>query len=781
MKNQNPPNIKVTTLDNNNRVQIELNGKRVRKPYITNQVIKLDGDFIVKVLSYDAKNKIIVGKKLQPCIYVWTTKSYSKTNTYKVGLVNWQSVQKRINQTDTTGVLEKIELKGEFPLSVYDPSITEQIETEIHKRIGLSRNDKSREAVQADYKSVIEPIILQVINDFKSKKIIDVESPTPRYFQKDAAVLAVDYYKNSDRGWIQWTCGSGKSNGGYFIFDAVRKIYNNERNLVVLLVPNRQLVVQTHDDWQSIVHGRGKLLKSLKLGDVAGSTNDVGEISRWIDDLTKNTVNLLISTYHSSYLIGKALLMSGVSADFLIYDEVHRLTGENSKVWKKCLQNSKLPAKKRLAMTASPVEYTTSSVGFSGMENEQMFGKKFHTYSFLDAQFDGYIAPLELKGISLPEDMREYYESYMKKNEKIINKDMLNYDIGDDSELEDIALDEGNIIFFAQLHNTLLALQSGEITHPIIYANSTARIRRFIACLVAMAPDYGVNINYHNVFGHNDKSIEGRINELNTKFAKSKIGVVGNVYCLQEGISIKEIDSVILIDPRSSAPSIIQILGRPIRLNGKDKVAKVYLPIIIKEENGKITLDKDYFQRSVSWMMSIAAADEDLHNMILNGIDITSKSREGIEVCEIKAKTKKGSISSLNRTPKTQHLLSEVDFSDYKKHIELKTIISTKKNVNSIMNTESGMDDYLNRQARTFIISYEEKLKISLSNFNPKCMNHYENLCNTELGYLEEFNQKYKVSNEVSESILKMNGIDKISQLAHSLKEKTIEATIELI
>ena len=44
-------------------------------------------------------------------------------------------------------------------------------------------------------------------------------------------------------------------------------------------------------------------------------------------------------------------------------------------------------------------EYTKKSTGFSGLENKKLFGKCFHTYSFLDAQFDGYVAPLEILGI----------------------------------------------------------------------------------------------------------------------------------------------------------------------------------------------------------------------------------------------------------------------------------------------------------------------------------------------------------------------------------------------
>lgn len=769
--------MKITRLDNNNRVKIDLGGQRVRTPYQIGEVVKLSDELVVKVLSYE--NKTIIGKELQPSIYVWTTKSYSKTNTYKVGLVNWQSVKTRINQTDTTGVLEKIEIVRVFPLSVYDPKVTEKIEDEIHNRIGLSRKDKSREAVQADYKSVIEPTILEVIQEFKSKKVIGGNYPTPRYFQKDACEIAKDYYKTNDRGWIQWTCGSGKSSGGYFIWD--ESIPKSEKNLVVILVPNRQLVVQTHDDWAEIVKGRGKSFKSMKIGGVDGSTNDVGEISRWIDNLTNTSTNLIQSTYQSSHLVGQALKMSGVSADFVIYDEVHRLTGNESKVWMNSLKDSKFPAKKRLSMTASPVEYTTTSIGHSGLENEKKFGKKFHSYSFLDAQLDGYIAPLEIKGISLSDDVYDYYVDYMEKNEKVINKEMLKYDFTGEDDLDDINTDEGSIIFFAQLENTLNALESGEITHPVVYANSSARIKRFMAALKVMAVERGIDIPYMNIFSHKDKSIDHRIKELNTKFAPSKVGVIGNVYCLQEGISIKEIDSVIMIDPRSSGPAIIQIMGRPVRLNGPDKVAKIYLPILTKEENGKIVLDKDYFSTTTEWMLSLASSDEELASMILNGVEVTDKARDGVDLRDIKPKTKKGSISGVNRNlDKSVPLLSDVDFSEYKKSAKFKTIISTKNTRDKVMSTEQGQNDYLKKQAITYVLEKQMKLQDAINNFSSKNTHHYEKLMNTKAGYVEDFSLKYDIETEKSSSLLESVGLTEVVEYAGVLKEKSIDSILGL-
>lgn len=763
--------MKIERLDNNNRVKIDLEGQRVRTPYQIGEVVKLSDELVVKVLSYE--NNTIIGKELQPSIYVWTTKSYSKTNTYKVGLVNWQSVKSRMSQTDTTGVLEKIEVVRVFPLSVYDPKVTEKIEDEIHNRIGLSRKDKSREAVQADYKSVIEPTILQVIEEFKAKKVICGDYPTPRYFQKDACEIAKEYYKTNDRGWLQWTCGSGKSSGGYFIYDEA--IEKSNKNLVVILVPNLQLVVQTHDDWAEIIKGRGQSFKSMKIGGVDDSTNDIGEISRWINDLTNTSTNLIISSYQSSHLVGQSLKMSGVSADFVIYDEVHRLTGNDSKVWKNSLKNSKFPAKKRLAMTASPVEYTTSSIGHSGLENEEMFGKKFHSYSFLDAQLDGYIAPLEIKGISLSDDAYHQYVDYMEKNEKVINKEMLKYDFDVEDDLDDINTEEGNIVFFAQLENTLNALESGEITHPVVYANSSARIKRFMAALKVMAVERGIDIPYMNIFSHKDKSIDHRIKELNTKFAPSKVGVIGNVYCLQEGISIKEIDSVIMIDPRSSGPAIIQIMGRPVRLNGNDKVAKIYLPILTKEINGKVVLDKDYFSTTTEWMLSLASSDEELSSMILNGVEITNEARDGVDLRDIKPKTKRGSISGVNRNlDKPATLLSDVDFSEYKKSAKFKTIISTKNTRDKVMSTEKGQNEYLTKQAITYVLKYQTKLESAIESYNHKNISKYNKFINTKEGYIEDFSLRYDVSTDKSSSLLESVGLTEVVENARVLQEKNI-------
>lgn len=773
--------VSVKQLDNDYQYEIVVNRLRKDIPFSNTISLNLNGEkTLFKVLSSNKQTKTLRVKKFQPCVYVWTTESYSLTDTYKVGIVNWQSVTNRLKQTDTTGVLERIELVGEFPLSVKDPSVTLQIESEIHYRIGKVRKD--REAVRGNYTKVVKPTILKIIKEYEAKPISKSTLPLPRYYQNDAALIAPDYYSKNDRGWIQWFCGTGKSYGGFWIWENTFKRIGVKNNIVVVLVPSKQLTKQTHDDWLDVATANGYSINSQMLAGIKNSINSVGAIVRWLNNTTPDTLNLIVSTYQSSHKIMDALKVSGKTIDFLICDEVHRLTGKTSKNWSKCLNNKYLPSRKRLAMTASPVEYL--DLGFISMDNKKLFGSKFHEYGFLDAQFDGYIAPLDIVGIQLPKSKVNDIKELVDTNKKVIQKNLYEYGI-DFSEIEsEINIDEGSAIFFIQLHNTLMSLKKKLITHPIIYANSVKRIRMFMACLKSMAPTYGVKIDYMNIFTSDDE-IELRMTELNTKFANSKIGVVGNVYCLQEGISINQVDGIIMIDPRSSGSAIIQILGRPVRIDSKNpnKVAKIILPIIFKTYKDKIELDRTYFDTTRDWMLSIVAADSDFENMVFNDIHcITTKSRKGIEVKNVKVSNTKKSLSGTNRNiDKDDIQLEKLDFSDYKDFAELKSMISTKTNTTIQRNTKVGKNEYLIRQARTMVIGLEKKLDNAIQNYNVKQFNKYTSLIVDKDTLVTEFANSIPISKQSANKILTEVKIDKLIKKISKLNKLNYSNVLNLI
>lgn len=769
-------------LDNNYHYEISVS--KLNSKYKFEQIVSLKykGEkTLFKILSVDETTNKIYAKRFMPCVYVWTTESYQKSNIYKVGIVNWQSVETRLKQTDTTGVLEHIELVGVFPLSVVSPTITKQIESEIHYRIGKVRKD--REAVRGDYKKEIKPTIEKVIKEFSASPVKSDVIPTPRYYQYDAAQLGAKYFKTNDRGWIQWFCGTGKSFGGYWIYEKVMKLIGVKTNLVVILVPSKQLVAQTSEDWIEVAVANGNKVNIKRLASIKDTIGKTDNIVRWLENSTSDNINLIVSTYQSAHKVIEAVKISGVKPDFLICDEVHRLTGAESKSWSKVLNNKTFPCRKRLAMTASPIEYNT--LGFIGTNNQQLFGKRFHQYGFLDAQFDGYIAPLEIVGIQLPENEIQYIKDAIQLNKKVIQKNLIVDDI-DFSDIEDeVNIDEGSAIFYIQLHNTLMMLKNKQITHPIIYANSIKRIRMFMACLKALSINYGVKIDYMNIFTKDDE-IELRMKELNGKFAKSKIGVVGNVYCLQEGISINEVDSIVMIDPRSSGAAIIQIIGRPVRLNKKkpNKRAKILLPIICNTKNGKIVLDQSHFDITRDWMLSIVAADSDFENIIFNDLScINTKTRQGIEVKEVaKPKDKKPSVSGTNRTiDKNPIQLDKIDFSEYREFAKLKKIVSTQKAVKIAHSTDSGKNKYYHNQARSFVLGLQTKIDDAIQNYDIRKFNKYTSLIMRKDELVSQFSGSYDITPQYAGKILKEVKIDNLIKRISKLDKMNIDNVINLI
>lgn len=767
--------LNVEQLDNNYRVRITVN--RLRKSFNTGRVLNLqipgeDNLLIVKVLSCDLKSKSIECKKFKPAIYAWTTFTYSNSDIYKVGLVNWQTVGSRLKQTYTTGVLEPIILKEEFELDIHDPKITGKIEDEIHETITLLT--KGREAVKGDWEKVIRPTIIKTIEKYKGKKVTEFSVPTPWYFQKDASDIASEYYKKNDKGWIQWTCGSGKSFGGYWIYKSIIKSCGLLNNIVVLLVPSKQLVSQTGDAWTYIAKAYGDDIRCLKV-----FSDEEGDVTTFLKSPSNKCINLIVSTYQSSHKISHSLKLLNLKADLVINDEVHRLTGEDGKSWSKCLFDTFIPSRKRLSMTASPIEYTSRSLGFSGLENENLYGKRFHQYNFLDAQLDGYTSPLEIMGVEL--NGIDWIKKALSEKKDIIQKNL--YGEIDMSYLEEqVVIDKGNPAFFIQLHATLSGLRDGEFTHPIIYANSTKRIKMFMACLMAMAPLYNVNIDYNDIFTSKDK-IEKRISELENKFSKAKIGVVGNVYCLQEGISINEVDAVVMIDPRSSAPAIIQILGRPVRLdiNNKSKIAKVLLPIMIQKNSlGEVIIDSSYFNDMKDWIINLCASDEDMSKIITNMKILSDKSRQGIEVREVLPISSKSTISGINKSlDKKETLYNVVDFNDVIYNMNIESIISTKKSTESILKTKEGLDLKNNHKANDYINFYKTKLEVYVDKFSKNSKKH-KDVLKDEICHIKDFAQLIGVSDEKSKDLLNFYGLSEVSSLTKQLQNKIILISLSI-
>jgi len=105
---------------------------------------------------------------------------------------------------------------------------------------------------------------------------------------------------------------------------------------------------------------------------------------------------VIFSTYQSSDLIHEAQKGRGIPLfDLAVADEAHRcaISGKPDSPFATILDGKKIKATKRLFATATPRTYTTQvkkaaeerGVEVVGMDDEEAFGKPFHTLTFGEA------------------------------------------------------------------------------------------------------------------------------------------------------------------------------------------------------------------------------------------------------------------------------------------------------------------------------------------------------------------------------------------------------------
>ena len=74
----------------------------------------------------------------------------------------------------------------------------------------------------------------------------------PRKHQQKAIQLALNYYKNNNRGKLILPCGTGKTLTALWIKEALEKenIFQKESSTVLILLPSLMLVKQFKETWQ---------------------------------------------------------------------------------------------------------------------------------------------------------------------------------------------------------------------------------------------------------------------------------------------------------------------------------------------------------------------------------------------------------------------------------------------------------------------------------------------------------------------------------------------------
>ncbi len=402
---------------------------------------------------------------------------------------------------------------------------------------------------------------------------------------------------------IRAATGSGKSLTAVHV---AMRLYS-ELNLVV--VPSLPLLEQTAEVWQREGFG-GRMfgLCSLRGREQPAGvpcTSNPAELLEWVRR-AKGRVTVF-ATYSS---LGLGLLEEahrlGLPAWTLaVVDEAHRVSGVVDRPWAAILDNSRIPADRRLFMTATPRLWglkeedrkKAASAGLeapelvASMDDEEVFGPIAADYPLGQAIADGVIAPYRIVCVDVADPVLQ--------------------------GLQQRSVDERSVAYRGA---RLAALQTAVLTAAAEW--DLARVLSFHHRVPeARATSTGLH-DVATVLHAQDPSLHPDPKLIGTAWLEAEhtsserrqvmgtfttlIGedgwrllryILTSVKVLSEGMDTFECDAVYFADVRGSMVDLVQAIGRALRIRpGSGKVASIVVPILLApgETGGELLSSRAY-------------------------------------------------------------------------------------------------------------------------------------------------------------------------------------------
>jgi superfamily II DNA or RNA helicase len=388
---------------------------------------------------------------------------------------------------------------------------------------------------------------------------------------------------NGLRGQVHAACGTGKT-----IIAAASAKRLVPRGRVLVLVPTLDLLAQTVRAWHEAGH-RGPTVAVCSLQDdpelwslkVHSTTNPI-QLALWHG---QGPVTIY-ATYASLGVLAEAF--EGVygqkldRVDLAVVDEAHRTSGSMGKAWADIHDQSVIPASRRLYLTATPriwEERLNREVAegvrdplpremAASMDDEKVFGPVLYKLSLASAVSRGLLARYQIIVLEL--------------KDPVVTPEKL---MGEERHTEEVRGQRLGALQAALLHTMAQHDLSTCITfhHRTIEAQAYAEgLERVAAKLHADQPEtYPKRIWANWLCGEHVP--ERRREVLGSFGSTAQRAVLSNCRVLGEGVDIRAVDSVALLDPKGAPHDIVQAIGRALRQKpGQGKLASLVVPVFLQ-------------------------------------------------------------------------------------------------------------------------------------------------------------------------------------------------------
>ncbi|GGZ88260.1 MULTISPECIES: DEAD/DEAH box helicase [Streptomyces rochei group] len=381
------------------------------------------------------------------------------------------------------------------------------------------------------------------------------------------------------RTQVVMATGSGKT------LVAAQSAHELRAGRVLVLVPSLDLLAQTEAAWREADRTGPMIGVSSLRGENAAfpSTTDVRELIDWVRPFDTVTV---FATYASLGLgtLERAHQGGLPGWDLIVVDEAHRTSGWIGKPWAVVHDNTRIPALRRLYMTATPRLWQLGDDEAAGAPGELVasmdddpagpFGARCFTLTLSEAIDRGICAPYQVVCVDITDTQLQAAQL-----------------LGAEARS-----DEVRGARLAALQTALLKASSEEgFRRTLTFHHQVKEAEAFAAGL----PDVAAKLRAEDpvlyprtvwadwLCGEHKPAYRRRVlGEFASGIAADgtvvEKGFLGSVKVLGEGVDTKNCDSVYFADVRGSMPDLVQAVGRALRMQpGEGKVASLVVPVLL--------------------------------------------------------------------------------------------------------------------------------------------------------------------------------------------------------
>ncbi|MFD7034050.1 Helicase associated domain protein [Streptomyces sp. NPDC059917] len=443
------------------------------------------------------------------------------------------------------------------------------------------------------------------------------------------------------RATVVAACGTGKT---FIAAAAALRLARGGR--VLVLLPTLDLLTQTAREWRTAGHGGPAVAVCSLEDDVqlyglrVRTTTSAPQLGLWHGQgpvtvyATYASLPVIAEAHRGTYGLPMAPF------DLVVVDEAHRTSGSAGKAWGDVHRQEVIPARRRLYMTATPRIWADRGVQSReerriaeeahrlfeeerrreaeaegrvyvpgpqwdplpkkmacSMDDPKVFGPVVYELTLADAIARGLLARFQIVVVELVDPVVTPERLY-----------------GPDRTEEKLRGER-----LAALQTALLeTMADHDLKTTISFHHRTVEAQAFAEGL----PRVAARLHATDPVRH-PKSVwtgwlrgehesDHRASVLADFGRRAGRAVLANCRVLGEGVDIRAVDSVALIDPKGSAVDIVQAIGRALRQKpGEGKIATLIVPVFLREdENPEDILSSNSYGPLIRALNGLRAHDE---------------------------------------------------------------------------------------------------------------------------------------------------------------------------